>query len=95
MRQMKMLMFAAILICGFTMTSCQGFIDAVLGVEDKPVSVKPDTEQDGMNKAITDGNYDKSLAVKCINGTFVGQKTDNVISFKGIPFVGQQPVGSL
>ena len=47
------------------------------------------------NREITDGNYDKSLAVKCINGTFVGQKTDNVISYLGIPFVGQQPVGNL
>ena len=47
------------------------------------------------DRAITDDNYDKSLAVKCINGTFVGQKTDNVISFKGIPYVGQQPVGGL
>ena len=36
---------------------------------------------------------DKSLAVKCINGTFVGRKTDNVIAYKGIPFVGEQPVG--
>ena len=47
------------------------------------------------NKEITDGNYDKSLAVKCINGTFVGTKTENVISYKGIPFVGEQPVGKL
>ena len=47
------------------------------------------------NKAITDGNYDQALAVKCVNGTFVGQKTENVISFKGIPFVGQQPIGNL
>lgn len=45
------------------------------------------------NKKITDGKYDKSLAVKCINGTFVGEKTDNIISYKGIPFVGEQPVG--
>ena len=30
----------------------------------------------GENKRITDGNYDKSLAVKCINGTYVGKKTD-------------------
>ncbi len=30
--------------------------------------------QYGENKKITDGNYDKSLAVKCINGTFVGKK---------------------
>ncbi len=41
------------------------------------------------------GYYDKSLAVKCINGTFIGKKTENIISFKGIPFVGQQPVGDL
>jgi para-nitrobenzyl esterase len=47
----------------------------------------------GENKKITDGNYDKSLAVKCINGTFVGQKEENVIAFRGIPFVGKQPVG--
>ena len=47
------------------------------------------------NKKITDGNYDQSLAVKCINGTFVGKKADNIISYKGIPFVGQQPVGNL
>ena len=47
----------------------------------------------GENKQITDGNYDKSLAVKCVNGTFVGKKTDGVIAFKGIPFVGKQPVG--
>ena len=46
------------------------------------------------NKKIR-GSYDKSLAVKCINGTFVGTKTENVISFKGIPFVGRQPVGDL
>ena len=49
--------------------------------------------QYGENKKITDGNYDKSLAVKCINGTFVGRKTDNVVAYKGIPFVGEQPVG--
>ena len=48
----------------------------------------------GENKPITDDNYDKSLAVKCVNGTFVGKKTDdNIIAYKGIPFVGQQPVG--
>lgn len=47
----------------------------------------------GENQQITDGNYDKTLAVKCVNGTFVGKKTDNVIAYKGIPFVGEQPVG--
>ena len=50
--------------------------------------------QYGENKPITDGNYDKLLAVKCVNGTFVGRKTENVIAFKGIPFVGRQPVGN-
>ena len=49
----------------------------------------------GENKPITDGNYDKSLAVKCINGTFVGENRDGVIAYKGIPFVGKQPVGEL
>ena len=34
----------------------------------------------GENKRITDGNYDKALAVKCVNGTFVGRKTDNIIA---------------
>ena len=47
----------------------------------------------GENKRITNGKYDKSLAVKCINGTFVGKKTENIITYRGIPFVGQQPVG--
>ena len=51
--------------------------------------------QYGENRQITDGNYDQSLAVKCINGTFVGKKAENIISYKGIPFVGQQPVGNL
>ena len=50
----------------------------------------------GENKRITDGNYDRSLAVKCQNGTFVGKRTDeNVIAYRGIPFVGKQPVGEL
>ncbi|MBO6267574.1 MAG: carboxylesterase family protein [Clostridium sp.] len=47
----------------------------------------------GKNHKITDGQYDKSLAVKCINGTFVGKRYDNVIAYRGIPFVGHQPVG--
>ena len=49
----------------------------------------------GENKPITDDNYDQSLAVKCINGTFVGRKKENVIVYRGIPYVGQQPVGEL
>ncbi len=47
----------------------------------------------GENKKITNDRYDKSLAVKCVNGTFVGKKEENVIAFRGIPFVGKQPVG--
>ena len=49
----------------------------------------------GENKKITDGDYDKSLAVKCKNGTFVGKQSGDVIAYKGIPFVGKQPVGEL
>lgn len=49
----------------------------------------------GENHRITDGGYDKSLAVNCINGTFVGRKTENIIAYKGIPYVGSQPVGEL
>ena len=41
----------------------------------------------GENKVITDNNYDQSLAVKCING--------NIIVYRGIPYVGKQPVGDL
>lgn len=43
----------------------------------------------GDNKPITDGNYDRALAVKCVNGTFVGRKTDDVVAFRGIPYVGE------
>ena len=28
-----------------------------------------------------------------MNGTFVGKKVNDIIEYKGIPFVGQQPVG--
>ena len=49
--------------------------------------------QYGENRKITDGQYDRSLAVKCVNGTFVGRKSERVITYKGIPFVGKQPVG--
>ena len=88
-------MLAAILMGGMVtvLTSCTDR-------EDNPVQ-KPQTVEEkmkslyGENKEITNGDFDQSLAVKCINGTFVGKKTDNIIAFKGIPFVGQQPVGDL
>ncbi len=40
------------------------------------------------NKEITDDNYDHSLAVKCSNGTFVGQRLENdkIKTWRGIPF---------
>lgn len=67
------------------------------GIPSKESAVKMAAERIqalyGENKKITDGNYDKSLAVKCINGTFVGKKSQDVIAYKGIPFVGKQPVG--
>lgn len=49
----------------------------------------------GENKRITDADYDRTLAVKCINGIFVGRKTENVVMYRGIPYVGRQPVGKL
>ena len=45
------------------------------------------------NKEIKD-DYDRSLSVKCYNGTFVGLKNGNVISYKGIPYA-QPPVDKL
>ena len=90
MRNFKKWMLAATLISGSTtvLSSC-------VAETDNPAPANPEVDQDVMNKRITDGNYDKSLAVKCINGTFVGKKTENIISYKGIPFVGQQPLGNL
>lgn len=40
------------------------------------------------------GDYDKTLAIKCYNGTFVGKLDDDVASWKGIPFA-KQPIGDL
>ena len=39
----------------------------------------------GENRQITDTNYDKSLAVRCVNGTFVGRREGNIISYMTIP----------
>ena len=88
MSNIKKGMLAAILTCG-TATAVTSCTD----IADNPVPTEPVSES--VNKKITDGNYDKTLAVKCVNGTFVGKKTENIISYKGIPFVGQQPVGKL
>ena len=80
MKKMRNWVLAATLICGASvLTGCKS---------DK------DEDQGPANPPTTEKEYDQSLAAKCVNGIFVGKKTDNVISFKGIPFVGQQPVGS-
>ena len=84
--------------CGATMvfTSCVDTTDNPVTENDPLSEEKAELRaQYGENKKIIDGNYDKSLAVKCINGTFVGKKTDNIVAFRGIPYVGQPPVGNL
>ena len=95
-------MLAAILICG-TMAVTTPCKAAEPESETNGSTALPDVDKMkkeirakyGENKTITNGNYDKSLAVKCINGTFVGRKSGDVITYKGIPFVGKQPVGEL
>ena len=94
-RRLLYAVMAAILVCATSvLTSCSDTIDDPV-TENDPLAEERAKLQAlyGENRKITDGNYDKSLAVKCINGTFVGRKTDNVIAYKGIPFVGEQPVG--
>ena len=44
-----------------------------------------------LNSEIT-GDYDKSHAVKCVNGTFVGTEENGVASWLGIPYA-KPPVG--
>ena len=89
----KVLALAVIGVMAFALTACSNSAQAAEKTLDE---IKAELRaQYGENKPITDGNYDKSLAVKCINGTFVGKKNDGVIAYKGIPFVARQPVGEL
>ena len=46
----------------------------------------------GENKVI-EGDYPDSLAVEVSNGIFVGERDDNLLAFKGIPYA-VQPTGS-
>ena len=46
---------------------------------------------DCLNSEIT-GDYDKTHAVKCVNGTFVGTEENGVASWLGIPYA-KPPVG--
>ncbi|MBO4606824.1 MAG: carboxylesterase family protein, partial [Prevotella sp.] len=91
-------MLAATLICGTAMFTAYANKDGATEEQTLSDIEKMKEEimaQYGENKKITGDNYDKSLAVKCINGTFVGKKSDNIIAFKGIPYVGSQPIGEL
>ena len=90
-------MFAAILICSTMAVMAASTKDNMANDVGNEMEQYKETIRSwyGENKTIVDGNYDKSLAVKCINGTFVGKKVDNTIVFKGIPYVGQQPMDSL
>ncbi len=53
-----------------------------------------DLEEYHENKEIIGDNYNKDLSVKCNNGTFVGLKDGDVISYKGIPYA-KPPIGLL
>ena len=91
---MNKLWVLAIFLCGaaIIMTACKGSHSASDETDEYKKVIRG---LYGENKPITDGRYDRSLAVKCINGTFVGKKTDGIIAFRGIPYVGKQPVGEL
>ena len=98
MKKYLWMMAAILIICTVTMvfTSCTDNADNAVAEPEQPLSDKEMLMTlYGENKKITDGNYDKSLAVKCINGTFVGKRSGGIVAYKGIPFVGQQPVGEL
>jgi len=47
----------------------------------------------GENRTIT-GPYDETLAVKCENGIFIGKNSEEIISYKGIPFA-KPPIDGL
>ena len=98
MKKNKVWMLAAILICcaGIILVACKGGKQSADEASDKAAEYKKIVRSwYGVNKTITDDSYDKSLAVKCVNGTFVGKLADSTMVFRGIPYVGQQPVGEL
>ena len=98
MKKNKVWMLAAIMICGvgIILSACKGGKQSADEASDKAAEYKKIVRSwYGVNKTITDDSYDKSLAVKCVNGTFVGKLADSTMVFRGIPYVGQQPVGEL
>ena len=48
----------------------------------------------GENRRI-EGDIGPTLTARCVNGTFVGRRSEGIIAFRGIPFVGKQPTGEL
>lgn len=52
---MKKWMQATVLTIGLTMTSCQGFVDAVLGTEDNPAPTTPVAKEVTLEDALNDG----------------------------------------
>ena len=68
--------------------------NAAAGETRKPMTPKERVRATyGVNSPIT-GEYDKTLAIRCSNGTFVGKLNGDVIAFRGIPFA-KPPVGDL
>ncbi len=78
---MKKIIIAAIFIFALALTGCGGSEEAY---------TPPEYHE---NQVIT-AAYDAELAADCSNGTFVGQKTGDVVAYKGIPYA-KQPVGEL
>ena len=62
-------------------------------VADQDVDLSALGRNYGANKEIT-GDYNKSMAVKCQNGVFVGEETLGISAWRGIPFA-KAPVGKL
>lgn len=77
---MKKYILVLVLILALVLTGCSG----------DEAYTPPEYQE---NQVIT-SDYDYSLAATCSNGTFVGQKDEDVISYKGIPYA-KQPVGEL
>lgn len=61
--------------------------------EEEIAEMIPQLAHYGENEEIT-SSYDESLAIRCSNGVFVGEKEGTVKTWKGIPYA-KQPVGDL
>ena len=79
---MKKLIIPLIFIFALVLSGCSG--------SNEDAYTPPEYQE---NQVIT-AEYDTDLAADCSNGTFVGQKTEDVIAYKGIPYA-KQPVGDL